>query len=378
LGNARMKRKEKTEDLYERPEEKVPRTFVFKMGKVGSTVKQLVLDVRQIMEPNTASRLETKAKNSMKDMLSVAGPLGVTHFLVFSQTDRTLSLRLAKCPKGPTLQFKIESFSTARDVQAMQVKHYSTVKDMVNPPLVVLNNFAGEDRHLKLMTVAFQNMFPAINVHAVNLQTCSRVVLFHRDPETNVISMRHYKIVLNPLGLSKSIKRIAKKPVSLGDYEDVSDFVLSQAKASESDLEDESEAQISVEEQAKSVIGGKLGARKAAVRLYEIGPRIEMSLSKIMADFMQGEVMWHWQGVDLNRLAEQKKADGKRKAAFPGQEQVAKRERFEKELARKKELEKQQAEEELKRARLEKKQERKEKQRERRQLMGTRVKQKKK
>ena len=88
--------------------------------------------------------------------------------------------------------------------------------------------------------------------------------------------------------------------------------------------------------------------------------------------------MWHWQGVDLNRLAEQKKADGKRKAAFPGQEQVAKRERFEKELARKKELEKQQAEEELKRARLEKKQERKEKQRERRQLMGTRVKQKKK
>ena len=61
----------------------------------------------------------------------------------------------------------------------------------------------------------------------------------------------------------------------------MSDFVLSQAKASESDLEDESEAQISVEEQAKSVIGGKLGARKAAVRLYEIGPRIEMSLSKV-------------------------------------------------------------------------------------------------
>ena len=103
----------------------MPRTFVFKIGKVGATVKQLVLDVRQIMEPNTASRLETKSKNSMKDMLSVAGPLGVTHFLVFSQTDRTLSLRLAKCPKGPTLQFKIESFSTARDVQ---VKHYSTVK----------------------------------------------------------------------------------------------------------------------------------------------------------------------------------------------------------------------------------------------------------
>lgn len=34
-----------------------PRTFVVKHGPVGSSIAQLVRDVRKIMEPNTATRL---------------------------------------------------------------------------------------------------------------------------------------------------------------------------------------------------------------------------------------------------------------------------------------------------------------------------------
>jgi len=34
-----------------------PKTFVVKHGPVGSSVAQLVRDVRKIMEPNTATRL---------------------------------------------------------------------------------------------------------------------------------------------------------------------------------------------------------------------------------------------------------------------------------------------------------------------------------
>lgn len=37
--------------------EGVPKSFVIKHGQVGTSLAQLVRDVRKVMEPNTASRL---------------------------------------------------------------------------------------------------------------------------------------------------------------------------------------------------------------------------------------------------------------------------------------------------------------------------------
>ena len=37
---------------------KVPRSFVMERGAVGRAVSQLVMDVRQVMEPHTASKLK--------------------------------------------------------------------------------------------------------------------------------------------------------------------------------------------------------------------------------------------------------------------------------------------------------------------------------
>ena len=39
----------------------VPRSFVVKHGQVGSSLTQLVRDIRRVMEPNTASRLRVSA-----------------------------------------------------------------------------------------------------------------------------------------------------------------------------------------------------------------------------------------------------------------------------------------------------------------------------
>jgi hypothetical protein len=39
-------------------------------------------------------------------------------------------------------------------------------------PLVVLNNFAPQQKQLALAASLFQGMFPSINVHNVNLATC--------------------------------------------------------------------------------------------------------------------------------------------------------------------------------------------------------------
>jgi ribosome biogenesis protein SSF1/2 len=38
----------------------VPKSFIIKHGQVGSSLTQLVRDMRKVMEPNTASRLKVR------------------------------------------------------------------------------------------------------------------------------------------------------------------------------------------------------------------------------------------------------------------------------------------------------------------------------
>ncbi|OXB74541.1 UNVERIFIED_CONTAM: hypothetical protein H355_006411 [Colinus virginianus] len=44
------------------------------------------------MEPYTARRLTVRKKNSLRDFVAVSGPLGVTHFFVFSKSDSSVNL----------------------------------------------------------------------------------------------------------------------------------------------------------------------------------------------------------------------------------------------------------------------------------------------
>ena len=39
----------------------VPKSFIIKHGQVGSSLSQLVRDLRKVMEPNTATRLRVRA-----------------------------------------------------------------------------------------------------------------------------------------------------------------------------------------------------------------------------------------------------------------------------------------------------------------------------
>jgi ribosome biogenesis protein SSF1/2 len=69
-----------------------------------------------MMYPYTALKLKEQKKNTLKDFISVAGSFGVTHMMVFSQTDKSCYLRMMKNPKGPTITFKIDGYSLAKDV----------------------------------------------------------------------------------------------------------------------------------------------------------------------------------------------------------------------------------------------------------------------
>lgn len=56
----------------------------------------------------------------LKDFVHVAGPLGVTHFVMLTATHNASYLRVAKPPRGPTLTMRVHEYSLIRDVVAAQ------------------------------------------------------------------------------------------------------------------------------------------------------------------------------------------------------------------------------------------------------------------
>lgn len=75
-----------------------------------------------MMMPNTADKLVERKTNRMRDFVDVAGPLGVTHFMMLSQTSAAanVNMRLARVPHGPTLYFKVKKYTLSKDVQHLQ------------------------------------------------------------------------------------------------------------------------------------------------------------------------------------------------------------------------------------------------------------------
>ena len=241
-------------------------------GEVGPRVSQLVKDTRSMMEPGTASRLEERRSNRLRDYTAMAGPLGVSHLLLFSRsTTGNTNLRLALTPRGPTLHFRVEQHVLCKDVQKAQKHPQGGGKEYLTAPLLVMNNFISPTadgtqpavpKHLEsLTTTIFQSLFPPISPQKTPLSSIRRVLLLNREvpkaPLSNasepgskedgayVLTLRHYAITTRRTGLSRGIKRLnaAEKTLrhsgkrkrglpNLGKLEDVADYLLDPAAAS--------------------------------------------------------------------------------------------------------------------------------------------------
>jgi Brix domain len=160
-----------------------PRSFVLKTRNSDS-LDPLLKDIQTLMLPNTASSLKQTKSNTLKDFTQVAGQYGITHFLILSQTQIGTNLRIARTPRGPTLSFSVSSYALIKDVQRIQRKPNAYSDKIFNEsPLVVLNNMSGDAKHLKLMALMFQNMFPSIKVQTMQLSNAKRIILFNYTGE---------------------------------------------------------------------------------------------------------------------------------------------------------------------------------------------------
>ena len=283
----------------------------------------------------------------------MAGPLGVSHLLLFSRsTTNNTNLRLAITPRGPTLHFRVEKYSLCKDVRKAMKHPKGGGKEYSSPPLLVMNNFTSPPsaegqapaipKHLEsLTTTIFQSLFPPISPRTTPLSSIRRILLLNRElpssssssePVDNgsyIINLRHYAITTKRTGLPRSIRRLnaaeslmreRKKKCgglpNLSKLEDVADYLLDPTAAtggftSASETEVETDAEVEVLETTARIVLNKRqlesrrkareneprregpAVEKRAVKLVELGPRMKLRLIKVEEGVCNGKVMWH-------------------------------------------------------------------------------------
>jgi len=272
---------------------KAPHSFVVHRGKTGKFVENLTKDFRKVMEPYTATSIKARPKNTVKDYVHVAGLLNVSHFCMFTKTNIGPYLKVARFPRGPTMTFRINNYTLARDVRSSLKRQVTYEKQYQNHPLLIMNSFTGEDKGVQLMESMFRNMFPSINVNRLKLNSIRRAVLLNYNQDTKTIDFRHYTIKVVPVGLSRGVKKIVSSKVpNLGKYDSVADFLMKGGAASESEGEDDEANHVTLP-QALSSRGNVTAGNESSVRLVELGPRMTMQLLKIEDGLMDGEVLYH-------------------------------------------------------------------------------------
>ena len=97
----------------------------------------------------------------------MAGPLGVSHMMLFNQTNAGTNLRILRCPRGPTVTFRVNKDALASDVIRSSRRPVAPGAEYNTAPMLVLNNFGGDEKHVRLLVTVFQNLFPPLHVHCL-------------------------------------------------------------------------------------------------------------------------------------------------------------------------------------------------------------------
>lgn len=75
-------------------------------------------------------------RNKLKDYLTMAPALHVTHLLAFTLTPIAPSLRIVRLSSGPTLSFRVERYSLVKDVLNTSKRARSIGMEYLSSPLV--------------------------------------------------------------------------------------------------------------------------------------------------------------------------------------------------------------------------------------------------
>jgi ribosome biogenesis protein SSF1/2 len=83
-------------------------------------------------------QVKERARNKLRDFLTLAPALGVSHLMSISMAPVAPMLRLVRLPSGPSLTFRIERYALCKDVRAGSKHARAIGLEYLSPPLVCI------------------------------------------------------------------------------------------------------------------------------------------------------------------------------------------------------------------------------------------------
>lgn len=157
---------------------------------------------------------------------------------------------------------------------------------------------------------SFQTLFPPLTPQSLSLSAARRIVLVAYNAERGTVDLRHYIITIKPYGISRRVRKVlAAGTLDLGNEKDVADFLIRKrgesgpngyesASSADSEAGDENSAVQLPEDYVGR--NNKKGSKRA-IRLDEVGPRMELKLVKITEGLPGKEagVIYHEFGLSV-------------------------------------------------------------------------------
>ncbi|KAM4754486.1 suppressor of SWI4 1 homolog isoform 9-T9 [Cyanocitta cristata] len=230
--------------------------------------------------------------NSLRDLVAVPGPLGVSQFLVLSKSQTGSTSKFSASRGGPTLTFKVLQYSLVRDVVSALRRHRMHEQQFRHPPLLVLGISDPPDpREAHGRDVPGD--VPGPQRAQGQSQLIRRCVLVSYDADSQLLEFRHYSIKVVPVGLSRGLRKLLQEKFpDLSRADDVSELLTGGVALSESEAEPDGTQ--NVLELPQNCAGrGNAATQQSAVRLTEIGPRLTLQLVKVEEGLGQGNVLYH-------------------------------------------------------------------------------------
>ncbi|KAM4754480.1 suppressor of SWI4 1 homolog isoform 3-T3 [Cyanocitta cristata] len=213
--------------------------------------------------------------NSLRDLVAVPGPLGVSQFLVLSKSQTGSTSKFSASRGGPTLTFKVLQYSLVRDVVSALRRHRMHEQQFRHPPLLVLGISDPPDpREAHGRDVPGD--VPGPQRAQGQSQLIRRCVLVSYDADSQLLEFRHYSIKVVPVGLSRGLRKLLQEKFpDLSRADDVSELLTGGVALSESEAEPDGTQ--NVLELPQNCAGrGNAATQQSAVRLTE-PPKVRRS-----------------------------------------------------------------------------------------------------
>eukprot|EP00466_Bigelowiella_natans_P019162 jgi/Bigna1/68081/fgenesh1_pg.5_\ len=197
-GRGRGTSSSRVEDEVEILPEKVPKTFIFRRGSSSKRLQQLALFPQKlggkelVYVVSILIRTVERRANRLRDFLAISTPLGVTHFMVLTESASGGSLRIIKTPKGPTFTFKLLNYHLIKEVISNQQRRPGWKVALTLPAIFVCRRLNASLAHHKLTSALLQGLFVSVDTSTLTTRQMKRLVTMHYNESSDAFQIRHY------------------------------------------------------------------------------------------------------------------------------------------------------------------------------------------